>query len=412
MAMLELIACSLLTILPDFLIRRFVQGKRIGREITFFSVWYELRWGITLCVMLTVLLITVIFYFHPSTSNATMYFRTVPILPETGGRVSEIYVGVNDKVKAGQPLFKLDTTLREAEVETSRRQIAEVEAAMTVARADIAAAEGQLEQARSALKQVMDELRVKRELAERKSGTVAPREIERLETAVAAAEGQVSAASAARDAARARAEVQLPAQKASAEARLAETQIELNRATILAGFDGQLQQFILQVGDMVNPMMRPAGILIPAGSGRRRLVAGFNQIEAQVMKPGMVAEAACISDPLTIIPLVVTTVQEHIAAGQVRVSEQLVDAQQVARPGSLLVMLEPLYEGGLDGVAPGGSCIVNAYSSHHEAIASGEVGGLTAFALHGVDAVALVHAMLLRVQSLLMPVTTLVLSGH
>ena len=55
--MLELIFCSMLTILPDFLFRRFVQGKRIGREITFFSVWYELRWGITLCLLLTVSLI-------------------------------------------------------------------------------------------------------------------------------------------------------------------------------------------------------------------------------------------------------------------------------------------------------------------------------------------------------------------
>ena len=45
--MLELMLCSALTVFPDFLYRRFVQGKRIGREITLFSVWYELRWGIT-----------------------------------------------------------------------------------------------------------------------------------------------------------------------------------------------------------------------------------------------------------------------------------------------------------------------------------------------------------------------------
>jgi hypothetical protein len=42
-AMLELIICSMLTILPDYLYRRYVQGKRIGKEITFFSVWFELR---------------------------------------------------------------------------------------------------------------------------------------------------------------------------------------------------------------------------------------------------------------------------------------------------------------------------------------------------------------------------------
>ena len=80
--MFELMICSLVTILPDYLYRRYRQGKRFGKEITFFSVWYELRWGITGCLMLTVSLITMIFYFHPSTTSAALYFRTVPILPE------------------------------------------------------------------------------------------------------------------------------------------------------------------------------------------------------------------------------------------------------------------------------------------------------------------------------------------
>ncbi len=47
--MLELLLCSLLTIFPDYLYRRYVQDKRIGRDITLFSVWFELRWGITAC---------------------------------------------------------------------------------------------------------------------------------------------------------------------------------------------------------------------------------------------------------------------------------------------------------------------------------------------------------------------------
>ena len=60
--MLELLLCSLLTVVPDYLYRRYVQGKRLGKEITFYSVWFELRWGITSCLILTVSLITVIFY--------------------------------------------------------------------------------------------------------------------------------------------------------------------------------------------------------------------------------------------------------------------------------------------------------------------------------------------------------------
>jgi hypothetical protein len=70
--MLELLLCSLLTILPDYLFRRYRQGKRIGKEITLFSVWFELRWGIVSCLMLTIGLITVIFYYHPSTTKGDL----------------------------------------------------------------------------------------------------------------------------------------------------------------------------------------------------------------------------------------------------------------------------------------------------------------------------------------------------
>ena len=93
--MLELLFCSMLTILPDYLFRRYAQGKRLGKEITFYSLWFELRWGITSCLILTVALITVIFYNHPSTRNVTLFFSTVPILPEINGRVAEVYVGAS-----------------------------------------------------------------------------------------------------------------------------------------------------------------------------------------------------------------------------------------------------------------------------------------------------------------------------
>src|SRR6476620_703896 len=156
--MLELLLCSLLTILPDYLYRRYVQGRRLGKEITFYSVWFELRWGITACLILTVSLITVIFYNHPSTSNVTLFFRTVPILPETNGRVAEIFVDNSGKIAKGAPIFRLDSSKQEAAVETARRKIAEVDAQMAVTRADIAKAEGQHKEAESAHQQTVDEL--------------------------------------------------------------------------------------------------------------------------------------------------------------------------------------------------------------------------------------------------------------
>jgi hypothetical protein len=64
-------------------------------------------------------------------------------------------------------------------------------------------------------------------------------------------------------------------------------------------------------------------------------------------------------------------------------------------------------------VIPGSSCIVNAYSSNHELLASSKDMSTTRrLVLHGVDAVGLVHALLLRIQALVLPIQTLVFSGH
>src|ERR1700738_4336173 len=410
--MLELLLSSLLTIFPDYLYRRYGQGKRLGQEITLYSVWFELRWGIITCRMLTVGLITVIFYFHPSTTSATLYFRTVPILPEVNGRVSEVHVEFSAPVKTDDVIFKLDSTKQEAAMETARRKIAEVDAALLAAQADVLKADGQIQAAKSDYQQTSDELDVKRDLQKRNPGSVPQRDIDKLEVLLAGRQGALDSATASKQSATTRVTALLPAEKASAQAALAEAQVDLDKTTIRAGVDGRVEQFTLRAGDVVNPVMRSAGILIPEGAGQRGLAAGFGQIEAQVMKVGMVAEATCISKPWTIIPMVVTNVQDCIAAGQFRGGEQLIEAQQVQAPGTILVFMEPIYQGGLEGVTPGRSCVANAYTSNHELITSGKIGSFKSFGLHVVDATGLVHALLLRIQALVLPIKTLVLSGH
>jgi multidrug resistance efflux pump len=410
--MLEILLCSLVTLLPDYLYRRYGQGKRLGKEITLYSVWFELRWGIITCLLLTVSLITVIFYFHPSTSTATLFFRTIPLVPEGIGRVAEVNVGFSAPVAEGDVLFRLDSGKQEAAVEMARRKIAEVDASFAAARADIVKAEGMITEARGALQQAVDELEVKRELQRRNPGIVPTRDIEKLQVVVDGRQGAVDAATAAKQAAETMISALLPAQRATAEAALAQAEVDLAKTYVRAGVTGRVEQFTLRVGDVVNPMMRPAGILIPEAAGRKVLQAGFAQIEAQVMKVGMIAEAACISVPWTIIPMVIVGVQDYIAAGQFRGGEQLVDPQQVRRPGTILVFLEPLYQDGLKDVTPGSSCTVNAYTSNREAIASGKVSAGKAFALHAVDATGFVHALLLRIQALLLPIKALVLTGH
>lgn len=299
--MLELIFSALITILPDYLYRSRVQG----REITLYSFWYELRWGITGCAALAITLITVIFYFHPATSNVISLYRTVTIISDAPGRVEEVYVHDNQIVKAGDPIFRLDTARQRAAAETAKRRIAEVDAALVlayserdVARGNVATAEGEIRQAR-------DELERRENLAQRNSDVVSAQELEALRAALKSRQGALDAAKAQRDVVQGRINNLLPAQRASAEAQLVQAETEIKKATVFAGTDGTVKQFVLKPGDIVNPILRPAGILVPTSSGRGRFQAGFQQISAQILQVGMITEITCSSKPLTVIPMVV-----------------------------------------------------------------------------------------------------------
>jgi multidrug resistance efflux pump len=282
---------------------------------------------------------------------------------------------------------------------------------MVVAKSQLAEAEGRIVQARGALRQAVDELKARAEVQRRSPGSIAEREVERIRVQVDTQQGALDAALASREAIVSEIEFKLPAEKASAEAALHEAQVDLEKTLVVARTDGIVQQFALRPGDVVNPMLRPAGVLVP-----ERLVtgllAGCGQIEAQVIKEGMIGEVTCIAKPWQIIPVVVTEIQNVIASGQVRPTDTLVDVQQLARPGTITVIMEPLYRGQLDGLPQGGSCIANAYTSNHEALQDPNIGTLRRFGLHAVDTVGLVHAMILRIQALLLPMKTLVLGGH
>ncbi|MBO6510658.1 MAG: HlyD family secretion protein [Roseibium sp.] len=406
--MLELLFSALITIVPDYLYRHYKQGKRLGHEITIFSVWYELRWGITACVVLAVTLLTVIFYFHPTTSNVTSLFRTVSILSDRPGRVAEVYVTDNEFVLAGEPIFRLDTQRQEAAAETARRRITEIEAATAVASAELAAADGQILSAESQLKQAEDEFRRRQELSERNQNVVTEQELERLRLSVQTLVGSLEAARAQREALSARLNTLLPAQKASAGAALLQAETEISKSTVYAGTNGTVRQFLLKPGDLVNPILRPAGILVPEGSGRGRFQAGFGQVSAQVLHTGTVLEITCASKPLTIIPMKVVEVQTSIAGGQLRPTDQLIDIQDRARPGTIFTVIEPIYAGHADLVPPGSRCIGVAYSNHDKAIKEGEITGFSAFLSRIVDGMGIANAIVIRAQSLLLPVKVLV----
>ena len=115
--------CSLVTILPDYLYRRYVQGKRIGKDITFFSVWFELRWGITACLMLTVVAD------HRDLLLSSLDHQRDGFLPHRSDRhrrrsaASPRSTSASARqVSEGTLLFRLDSSKQQAAVETAQAQ--------------------------------------------------------------------------------------------------------------------------------------------------------------------------------------------------------------------------------------------------------------------------------------------------
>ncbi len=411
--MIELTLCSLVTILPDYLIRRYFQGKRFGREITFFTIWYELRYGITACAMLTISLFTIVFYYHPSTSNVTSFFRTVTILSDKGGRVEEVFVESNQNVKAGDPIFRLNGDRENAAVVTAQARIAEVVAAFSAAEDQRELAIGAVEQAEAQLELAEADLARFEDLRARGSSAASERDLEVAQAQVDADQGILDQAEAQLGIAEDALGIQLPAQLATAQASLEQAEVEVEKLLVVAGIDGRIEQFTLRPGDIVNPILRPAGILVPADAGRGEFVAGFPQVTAQVIRQGGLAEIACASKPFTIVPMVITQVQDVIPSGQVRPSDQLLDPQRQFRPGTVTAFLEPLYPGMADGIPPGSRCLANAYTYNHDRLENDEtLGFFHRTFLHVVDTVGVIHAAGLRIRSLLMPITQLVLTGH
>ncbi|MEP1931358.1 MAG: biotin/lipoyl-binding protein [Hoeflea sp.] len=408
--MLELMLSALFTVVPDFLYRRYVQKKRWGHEITLFNVWYELRWGLTACTILAISLITIIFFYHPTTSNISVTFRTLTVLSERGGRVDKVFVRNNAKVKAGDPIFSLDKTRQEAAANTLLRRLDEIEAALGLVGTEIAGAAAQFEAAEVDLRQAEDDLERRMLVAERNRNVVSEQELTQLKTKVSRAQSQKEVALATLTGARLRQSSVLPAQRESARAVLREAENEIAKSTVIAQVDGTMTQFLLKPGDIVNPILRPAGILVPEVSGKGRLVAAFRQISANVLKPGMLVEITCASKPLNVIPMVIDEVQEAIAAGQFRPGDALLDQQDRARPGTVTALLKPVFPKHLEGVPLGSACAGVAYSNRAEKIETGAISGISAVVARIVDGMGIANAIVVRVQAILLPVKALVFS--
>jgi len=136
--MLEL----LLTSFPALF--QFWRLKKRGEQIT---VW-NMHVAVFLWLILAASLFMAIFYYHPKSFSGLVPFRLAPVVPQVGGPVTGVFVKNGQKVSKGDPLFSIEDSRQKSDVMSAEAKIGEIQADMSIAKAQLDAVQGRINSAR------------------------------------------------------------------------------------------------------------------------------------------------------------------------------------------------------------------------------------------------------------------------
>jgi multidrug resistance efflux pump len=368
---------------------RHFQLKRRGEAMT---VW-NMRTAVLIWAVLAFLLFLVIFYFHPKSYSGIVPFRTISVVSQTSGPVTELNVRNGQRVKAGDLLFRVDDRSQRAALEQAEAEFAKISAAETKAAETLKVAQAAVVEAKASLDKLRVDLENAQTLVTRNVGTRDA--VRQLESSVEMGEARLAAAEAQVSLAQTDISESLPAQRQAAEATLHSAQVALAQTEVHSYSGGIVTQLVMSVGSPASTLiLSPAMVIIPdrpAGS-HVQTVAGFAQAANNTIYPGMPAEIACdsnlsLSFRNAVLPARVVSVQPAISTGQVLPSGRLMDPAEMLRRGSILVYFELEYPEHEKILLDGSGCMVQTYTNN-----------LPGFIGHVIAATGMVKAVGLRIK--------------
>lgn len=188
----------------------------------------------------------------PSTSQAVVQAYVVEMAAEVGGRVTEIAVLDNARVKAGQVLFRIDPQPYKLVVSEAEARLEETGQALGASTASVDAAQAQLVSARAQRDNIREQARRVNQMVER--GVFAPARQDEAKASLGSAEAAVSKAQA--DLERARQQLGPKGndnpQFKQALAALEKARLDLVRTEVIAPADGVITHLQLAVGQVVS----------------------------------------------------------------------------------------------------------------------------------------------------------------
>lgn len=273
------------------------------------------------------LLLLVMNYNHPFTTNARIYFATTPILPGVRGRVVEVSVQANVPLKDGDVLFRIDPKPYEYIVEQRQAALAEAEQNVKQLKAALDQVTAAAQRAEAQQQLAQQEFQRQSELFERK--VVAQATLDIAARNLDAARQSVLGARAEEERARLAYTSNIGGVNtavARLTAELADAKYDLDQTVVRAAGPGYVTQLSLRPGMYVVPApLRPVMVFINTDKQDSSLVAAFQQNSLQRVKAGDEAEVAYDAVPGRVFKAKVNRVLDAIGAGQVQATGSLID---------------------------------------------------------------------------------------
>jgi multidrug resistance efflux pump len=221
----------------------------------------------------------------PYSSQARVNALVVPIAPEVSGTLTEVFVGNNQVVRAGQELFQIDIERYRLAVDTAEANLEAARQAVGAARANVAAAEASVRSARASVTRARQDAERMRAIRKQDPGAISERRLESAEATLASAEGQLAAAQANRDKALQDlgAEGERNSRILQAQSALDQAELNLERATVRAPEDGVVTGVRLDKG---NFAAAGAPQMTFVSSSKVWLQADFTENNLGNIKPG------------------------------------------------------------------------------------------------------------------------------
>lgn len=253
----------------------------------------------------------------PFASSASITADVTQIAARVAGPVTDVSIGDNAAVTAGQALFSIDDTTYRMDVELAQAQLQQVLNTVNSSVASIPAARAKLEQAQLALNTANDDLDRARQLADK--GLVAPAKLSAAESAQRSAALTVEAA-----------EVEIERLTMSigavddnnpnvrtARANLEKAEFALANTTVVAPSDGYVTNLSLTHGQFVGAGTAALTFINPAS---QMVIADFRENQLINVEPGDKAVVTFEAAPGKQFTGTVDSVAWGISAGRTSVN--------------------------------------------------------------------------------------------